>query len=176
MIVGSFPSDEIERAQNRQRLRSVSRRWVALMALAIATGAHTHIAYGGAEGTAESGNRLRVRVVGLRNNKGDVCCSLFSSAEDFPTNRDLLATTVTAPILDGTAICEFAAIAPGTYAVALFHDENSDGKFNRDWLGMPKEGFGFSNDAPARWHAPSFNTASFRFIGGISEILVHIRY
>jgi len=175
--VDPFPSAAtIDRVQNRQGLRSVSRRWVALLALALATGAHTRIAQGGAADTAGSENRLRVRIVGLRNNNGNVCCSLFSSSEDFPTNRDLLAKTVTAPILDGTAICEFTAIAPGTYAVVLFHDENSDGKFNRNWLGMPKEGFGFSNDALARWHAPSFNAASFPFVSGISEILVHIHY
>jgi uncharacterized protein (DUF2141 family) len=154
----------------------MSRHWVALLALALATGASARIAQGGAEGTAGSENRLRVLVVGLRNDNGDVRCSLFSSAEDFPMNRDLLAKTVTAPIVNQNAICEFSPIAPGLHAVVLFHDENSDGKFNRDPLGMPEEGYGFSNDAPAHWHAPSFNAASFQYRGGISEILVHIRY
>src|SRR5579859_4764788 len=148
----------------------------ALIALTLAIAAHARIARAGSERAGESENRLLVRVVGLRNNQGDVRCTLFSSAEDFPTNSDLLATTVTAPIAERTALCEFSAIAPGTYAVVLFHDENSDGKFNRDWLGMPKEGYGFSNDAPTRWHAPRFDAASFQFTGGISEILVHLRY
>jgi uncharacterized protein (DUF2141 family) len=151
------------------------RRLVALLVLTLTTGAHSRAARG-AGAAVGSEDRLRVRVVGLRNDNGDVCCSLFSSAEDFPANGDLLAQTVTAPITDRTAVCEFSAIAPGTYAVVLFHDENSNGKFDRNWLGLPKEGYGFSNDAPTRWHAPRFDAASFPFTGGISEILVHIRY
>ena len=130
----------------------------------------------GVGGAVNSTDRLMVRVVGLRNNKGDVHCTLFASAEDFPTNDDQMGISVTAPIVSQTALCEFRALAPGRYAVVLFHDEDADGKFKRDWLGLPKEGYGFSNDAPARWHAPSFDAASFPFDGGIDEILVHIRY
>ena len=148
------------------------RAGTALLALALAMGTHTRRT--DAAGVAD--NRLLVRVVGLRNDKGDVRCTLFSSREDFPTNNDQMATTVVAPITDRIALCGFSTIAPGTYAVVLFHDENADGKFNRDWLGLPKEGYGFSNDAPTRWHAPSFDAASFHVSGGISEILVHIRY
>jgi uncharacterized protein (DUF2141 family) len=155
-------------------MAKVHRGRVALLALTLAMAAHGRIA--NASSVGSSHNRLLVRVVGLRNNKGDVRCTLFSSAEEFPTNDDQMATTVTAPIIGQVAICEFSAIAPGTYAVVFFHDENADGKFNRDWLGLPKEGYGFSNDAPARWHTPSFNAASFPFSGGIQEILVHIRY
>jgi uncharacterized protein (DUF2141 family) len=121
-------------------------------------------------------NRLLVRVLGLRNDHGDVRCSLFSSAEDFPNNGDLMAKTVTAPIVGRTATCEFAGTAPGVYAVVLFHDENGDGKFNRNWIGLPEEGYGFSNDAPARFHPPRFDDASFSFAGGTLEIPVKIRY
>jgi uncharacterized protein (DUF2141 family) len=163
------------RVQNQPQSWSVNRRLVTLLAIALAAIAHSRVARAGGEKTVASENRLRVRVVGLRNEEGEVRCSLFSSAEDFPANADLLATTVTAPIADRTAICEFSTIAPGTYAVVLFHDENSDGKFKRNWLGLPKEGYGFSNDAPTRWHAPSFDAASFPYTGGIAEILVHIR-
>ena len=121
-------------------------------------------------------NQLRVHVLGLRNDHGDVRCSLFSSAEDFPNNGDLMAKTTTAPIVDRTATCEFTGITPGVYAVVLFHDENGDGKFNRNWIGLPEEGYGFSNDAPTHFHPPRFNDASFSFAGGTLEIPVHIRY
>ena len=169
-------TDTIVRVRNHSRLWNSRRRQVALIALSIAAAAHPGIAHAGANDTAGSENRLRVHVVGLRNNNGDVRCSLYSSAEDFPTNDDMLATTVTAPIVDQSATCEFSMLVAGTYAVVVFHDENADGKFNRNWLGLPQEGYGFSNDAPARWHPPKFDAASFPFTGGTAEIIVHIRY
>lgn len=121
-------------------------------------------------------NRIRVHVLGLRSDRGDIRCTLFSSAEDFPNNGDLMAKITTAPIVDRTATCEFTGITPGLYAVVLFHDENGDGKFNRNWIGLPEEGYGFSNDAPAHFRPPRFDEASFSFAGGTLEIPVNIRY
>jgi uncharacterized protein (DUF2141 family) len=129
-----------------------------------------------AEDAAGGANRIRVHVAGLRNDHGNLRCSLYAAAEDFPNNDDLMAITVPAPIADAAGTCEFTGVKPGTYAVVVFHDENADGIFNRNWLGMPKEGFGFSNDAPARWRPPKFDAASFPFNGGTIEIVVHIRY
>lgn len=147
------------------------------MGLSLAIVANGRPARAAAPGTlVNTENRLRVHVLGLRNDHGDIRCSLFSSAEDFPNNGDLMAKTTTAPIADRTATCEFTGIAPGIYAVVLFHDENGDGKFNRNWIGLPEEGYGFSNDAPAHFHPPRFDDASFSFAGGILEIRVKIRY
>lgn len=145
------------------------------MSLAIVAGVHAANS-AGSDTIVKTENRLRVHVFGLRNGHGDVRCSLFSSAEDFPNNGDLMAKTTIAPIIDRTATCEFIGIAPGVYAVVLFHDENGDGKFNRNWIGLPEEGYGFSNDAPAHFHPPRFDEASFLFAGGTLAIPINIRY
>ena len=63
------------------------------------------------------------------------------------------------------ARCDFADIPPGTYALAVIHDENSNGKLDTNWLGIPTEGYGFSNDAKALLGAPSFAAASFAYDG-----------
>jgi len=112
----------------------------------------------------------------MRNDKGNLNCSLFSPHQDFPNNNQHLAKIATAPIANGTATCEYPTIPLGTYAVVVFQDEDSDGKFKQNVLGLPLEGYGFSKDAPARFRAPKFNEASFPFAGGTSEILIHIRY
>lgn len=164
----------------RVRIQTVSwnagRRLIVLLALSLAAVAHARVANAGSNSAVAPGNLLRIRVAGLRNDKGKVRCSLFSPANDFPNDRDKTAITIAAPIAGETSTCEFADIAAGIYAVVVFHDENSDGKFNRNWLGLPKEGYGFSNDAPTRWRAPKFAEASFPFGGGTVEILIHIRY
>ena len=134
------------------------------------------VAVAGSNDIARAPILLRVHVIGLRNDRGDVRCSLFSSAEDFPADTDQRATTVVAPISNRNATCEFTGIGPGIYAIVLFHDENADGSFNRNWIGLPEEGYGFSNDARAYFHPPSFKDASFSLERGTKDIQIDIRY
>jgi uncharacterized protein (DUF2141 family) len=158
--------------QKQSRLSKASRRVAALFAILLIIS----FAHSASSKAAESDNRLDVRVVGMRNDKGNLNCSLFKPNQDFPTNNQHLARIATAPIANGTGTCEYSGLAPGNYAVVVFHDEDSDGKFKRSALGLPQEGYGFSKDAPARFRAPKFDEASFPFAGGTSEILLHIRY
>ena len=60
------------------------------------------------------------------------------------------------------ARCDFEGIPAGTYALVVLHDENMNGKVDTNWIGIPKEGYGFSNDAKASFSAPSFKDASFQ--------------
>jgi uncharacterized protein (DUF2141 family) len=48
--------------------------------------------------------------------------------------------------------------APGVYAIALYHDENGDTSFNRSGIGLPKEGWGFTNNPPTLMGLPSFSS------------------
>jgi uncharacterized protein (DUF2141 family) len=62
------------------------------------------------------------------------------------------------------------------YASAVLHDENQNSKMDFNFLGMPLEGYGFSNDAGALFGPPSFAAASFRLLPRASQITVKIRY
>src|SRR3546814_7150850 len=75
----------------------------------------------------------------------------------FPTRRSSEFVR-TASIAPRTSACFW--VTPGHYAVAIYHDENGDRKFNRT-LTTPKEGFGFSNDAPTTFGLPSFAKVRF---------------
>ncbi len=57
--------------------------------------------------------------------------------------------------------CDFLNIEPGTYALAVIHDENMDGRIDTDWLGFPTGGYGFSAEAKDSMSPPSFDDASF---------------
>ena len=74
------------------------------------------------------------------------------------------------------ARCDFADIPPGTYALAVIHDENMDGKLEANWVGAPTEGYGFSNDAKALMIAPSFDAASFPYNGRTLELTISLNY
>ena len=68
-------------------------------------------------------------------------------------------------IRDNQTHCDFKDIAPGTYALAVVHDENMNGKLDTKWPGIPIEGYGFSRDAKALLGASSFSSASFLYDG-----------
>lgn len=119
---------------------------------------------------------LHVHVVGLRNSNGQVGCTLYNSAADFPKNDEKAFRDIDAPIKDEAAWCNFPNIPPGTYAMVVIHDENANGKFDRDALGMPLEGYAFSNNVHATFGPPSFTDASFEYRGREQWITITMTY
>lgn len=126
--------------------------------------------------TPQSDSLIRVVVIGLHNGRGQVVCSLYSSDNGFPKDAAKALTRTQANISFGQASCEFKNVAAGTYAVAVFHDENSNGKLDTKLLGIPREGVGASNDAKGHFGPPKFAAAAFQFTGGRKELKIKIVY
>jgi uncharacterized protein (DUF2141 family) len=122
------------------------------------------------------GNQIHVEIVALRNDTGQVLCALFSSAGDFPKKTDNAVARATSVISNRHAVCEFPGVSPGTYAISVFHDENSNGKLDTRFMGIPREGVGASNDAKGHLGPPKFDAAAFRFVGGRLELKITINY
>src|SRR5215469_15984662 len=122
------------------------------------------------------GSVIHVEVARLRNNTGQVSCSLYSSADGFPKEGRKAVAHVVAPISEQKAVCDFPGITPGTYAVSVFHDENSNGKLDTNFLGIPREGVGASNDAKGHLGPPKFDAAAFHFAGGRFNLKITIHY
>jgi len=118
---------------------------------------------------------LSVRVNELNNDKGRVAVALFASPDDFPDQERALAGQLTR-IKGGKASVTFQNLLPGRYAVAVLHDENENSKMDFNFLGMPLEGYGFSNDASAPFGPPSFGAAAFRLGPRPSFVSVKARY
>ncbi|MCU0925852.1 MAG: DUF2141 domain-containing protein [Hydrogenophaga sp.] len=84
-----------------------------------------------------AGASLEVVVPQLRNAQGGLGCQLFAGANGFPMKSDQALQTVSSPITNGTARCRFQQVPPGTYAVAVVHDENGNQKLDSNMLGVP---------------------------------------
>lgn len=120
---------------------------------------------------------IHVRILDIRNSTGTVACALFESPEGFPTEFLQSATNITMiAIRDTQARCNFLDVPPGTYALAVIHDENMDGKLATNWLGIPTEGYGFSSGATASMSAPSFEDASFSYDGHNLDLTITLNY
>ena len=109
---------------------------------------------------AAFGADLTVEVVGLGSDDGNVHFALYDNPATFPDDEGrLLGTHV--PIAERRAVAVFKDLAPGSYAVAVYHDENGNGSFDQGFLGLPLEDYGFSNGAPPFLGPPSFDQAKF---------------
>lgn len=69
----------------------------------------------------------------------------------------------------------FPDVKPGTYAVKVFHDINSNGKLDTSWIGWPQEPYGFSNDAPVNMGPPSFKLAAITVKEGAQTARINLR-
>jgi uncharacterized protein (DUF2141 family) len=118
---------------------------------------------------------LTVAVDGIRNHKGNICLSVFNSSRGFPGSGEnaIQSQCVKA---DGAVKVTFRGLKAGSYAVAVLHDENADGQANRNGLGIPTEGFGFSRNPALRAGPPKFSEAAFLAAGSRTEIQVQMTY
>ena len=133
------------------------------------------VAGGDAAKQGAARTQLTVRVTHLSNDKGRVAVALFASPDDFPKQeRALLGRVVR--IEQKRASVTFRDLRPGVYAVAVLHDENENSKMDFNLLGMPLEGYGFSNDASALFGPPSFEDAAFRLKARPSFVSIKTRY
>ncbi len=118
-----------------------------------------------------------MKILDIRNSNGVVACALFESPQGFPDEYLRFATNIMViKIRAKQARCDFEDIPPGRYALAVVHDENMNGKLDTNWTGIPKEGYGFSNNAKALLGAPSFSAASFPYKGQNLELTIRLNY
>lgn len=118
---------------------------------------------------------VSVVVSGLRNGKGQVLACLTAQPKGFPDCRkDPAAKNAIVPAATVVRI-DFGPVPAGRYAVSLIHDENANRKMDMALM-IPREGFGFSRDAPVTVGPPSFARAAFDVAGAAVEHKVRMRY
>ncbi|KRA59420.1 hypothetical protein ASD79_12145 [Caulobacter sp. Root655] len=123
-----------------------------------------------------TGMKLIVQVGQLRSNQGEVAVTLYpSDSHRFMAPRGKLMRArvrTTAPV---TQVC-FYLPRPDAYAVAVYHDTNANHDFDRNAVGLPGEGYGFSNDAPTKFGVPTFEAARFRTGSDNITLRIRMRY
>jgi uncharacterized protein (DUF2141 family) len=116
---------------------------------------------------------IRVQVSGFRNGQGNLACALFAQEEGF-LNGEFAQAKVKSAVALPMSECVFTGVKPGRYAVSVLHDENGNGELDKYWLfGIPKEGYGVSNNKTYATHAPRFEESAFA-IGGEPELLLKV--
>ena len=115
---------------------------------------------------------MEVVIKNVDASDGNIAAALFSNEVDFLKTR-FAAKKVKAN--KGEVHLVFENIPIGKYALSVYHDANVNGVLDKNMIGIPKEGFGFSNDAMGTFGPPDFKEASFDWKGG-QAISLTLRY
>jgi uncharacterized protein (DUF2141 family) len=125
----------------------------------------------------EGSGNIVVTVANVRNAAGKVRCALFTTAPGFPGPSPLDRGQSNVPAAKGEVRCAFEKVPPGSYAVSVLHDENDDAHLDTNFFGIPKEGYGASNNVLPRASSPSFDAARFSLAQGEQRALsISLKY
>lgn len=118
---------------------------------------------------------ITVTITGVHSAKGDVYVALFDGPQHFPDGdyalRHLKVKASMAPI-----VVTFDHVPAGAYAVGCYHDENSNHKFDTNWIGYPIEGYALSNGIRAVIARPTFAEAAFTVAAPATDVALNVRY
>jgi len=112
----------------------------------------------------------------LRNNNGTVVVSIYDDASQWNDDGKWIADCLNKEPIANNQTRVVCNLAPGTYAAAPFHDENNNNEFDVNFLGMPKEGYGYSNDAKGGAGWPLYKDAEFTVGSEDKELIIHMSY
>lgn len=125
---------------------------------------------------ASSDCTLIVHVTGFRNQNGDAGGSLFASPDGWPEDNSKAFAHAGFPIQGDHATLTFHHVPTGRYGIAVLHDENSNHKLDRNFLHIPKEGFGFANNPHVGLSAPKWEDAAISVTCPVTEIGIRLTY
>jgi uncharacterized protein (DUF2141 family) len=129
-----------------------------------------------AEETPDLHASLTVQIWNIQNDEGQIGCSLYASEEGFPSKPEKAAKRIFVKQQAGKATCTFKGVKPGTYAVSVMHDADSNGELKTNMVGRPKEWWGVSNDVPAeRFGPPKYEKATFKLTGAPKIVKVKLQ-
>jgi uncharacterized protein (DUF2141 family) len=122
--------------------------------------------------------KLKISITDIRNEKGQIMIWIWNAPSGFPVKGDEAYRKIVLPassVVNG-AVNTSVTLPTGTYAVSTLHDENHNGQMDKNFMGMPKEGYGSSSKVITHLHPPSFDQAKFTLPSSGAEIAVVMHY
>jgi uncharacterized protein (DUF2141 family) len=125
--------------------------------------------------TGEPGHSgtLKVIVNESGNDMGVIQIALCDTREDYE-QEDHAFRTATAPIRNHKTVAVFDSLPYGEYAIKVYHDENENKELDTDFLGIPTEAYGFSNNVRGIFGPADWDDAKFRFSLPVDSILINL--
>ena len=118
---------------------------------------------------------IHLDISNMKNHKGQILLALFDRDDSFPKPKVVYKEGVLQKIDKKVMHYTFKNIPKGIYAISLVHDANANGKMDTNFLGMPKEGYGVSNNPKNRFLPPSFKQCKFKLNKTVT-LKIYIQY
>ena len=118
-------------------------------------------------------NIIQLDITGIKNNTGFIQVAVYRSDTDFDMEKFSYIIAVPASLEVQVSIPNLEA---GKYAIAVFHDENKNKKLDKNFVGIPKEGYGFSNNAVGKLGPPKFSETSFSLDTQLKKLSIRMIY
>ncbi len=119
----------------------------------------------------EEGTTIELKIENISSNDGQLLIGLYDSEDNWLKKRRMSAL---GHIESGKSDVTFKNVPNGIYGISLYHDENDNGILDTNFLGVPKEDTGSSNNAPARFGPPKWEEAKFEVKGGIIKQVINL--
>ncbi len=117
---------------------------------------------------------LRITVENVKESQGKILLAVYADDRSFLS--EVTYRSVHQEVSQsGVVTVEVPDLPYGNYAISLFHDENNNGKIDTNFMKIPKEPYGFSNNARGVFGPPKFRDARFSFAEAAQEIRIEIR-
>lgn len=150
-------------------------RWWAIAAITFSSAALIPASPQAAPVITEPLGNVYVAITGLRSTKGLVRVCMTRIPKSFPECKGDPAARQMTVAANKALELSFTHVPSGSWAIAVLHDENSNGKADKALM-IPREGFGFSRDAPVRFGPPRFNDAAFAVTQDDVSVSIRMRY
>ena len=124
----------------------------------------------------DTATRLDVTVTGVRSGDGNVTITLYGDDPDDFLAKGTKIMRHRVPAVAGETVDCLAMPGPGTYAIAIYHDEDGDRDFDRNLIGLPTEGYGVSNNPDLGFLLPEFDEVKFDVEEGENAMSIRMNY
>jgi len=118
---------------------------------------------------------LELVITNLQDSGGTLYIGLYDRASDFP-EWDAQIRQARLEVNGARLVATLPDVPPGRYAVAAFHDQNNNGRFDQGLFGIPLEGFGFTRDPTVIFDAPVFDEAAIQVTPPKTRMTFRMRY
>lgn len=116
-------------------------------------------------------HKMEITIKGIEKVKGTVLVAVYNSEDSFMKKHVLSAKQ---KVSDEQVTVVIDNVKTGDYAITTFHDENDNGKLDTNFIGIPNEPYGFSNDARGSFGPPSFDKAKVK-IDGDKKLVITLK-
>ncbi len=116
---------------------------------------------------------IQLEVTGIKSTIGFIQIAVFKSDTDF--DKDIFSYVIAVPASSEVQV-SIPNLEVGRYAIAVYHDENKNQKLDKNFVGIPKEGYGFSNNAVGKLGPPKFSETSFSLDTNLKKLSIRMNY